>query len=293
MATERDLELLDDYLANRLSAEEKTSFEQKLRGDKDLAQEHNLQQHLVRSIQKARVNELKAMLNNVPVSPVPHGGSSILAKFAMGTIVAGAVATGVYFYVNSTESKTEIEQPVTNNEIPLNDSSANTSEAETPTISETADAEVSVPAPTKESDKTSEPTAKKPQPKTENKQPAINVFDPTTEEESEVSESNISTGKSQPASVDKSEPSIAVEIDRTSKSYAFHYQFKEGKLFLYGPFEKNLYEIMEFFNENKRTVFLYYKDNYYLLKEENDQIKPLAVISDATLIEKLKNYRTN
>ena len=48
---------------------------------------------------------------------------------------------------------------------------------------------------------------------------------------------------------------------------------------------------MEFFSDNKRTVFLFYKDSYYLLNEEDEKIKPLAPINDPTLIKKLKDYR--
>jgi hypothetical protein len=79
----------------------------------------------------------------------------------------------------------------------------------------------------------------------------------------------------------------------TDKKYNFHYQFKDDKLYLYGSFEKNLYEIMEFFSGNKRTMFLFYKDNYYLLNEEDQTVKALAPIKDQALLEKLRDYRKN
>ncbi|MEO5977632.1 MAG: hypothetical protein ABIS36_18055, partial [Chryseolinea sp.] len=60
---------------------------------------------------------------------------------------------------------------------------------------------------------------------------------------------------------------------------------------LYGVFEKNLYEIMEFFSNNKRTMFLYYKDNYYLLNEDDNNVKRLTPIKDETLLKKLQDYR--
>jgi hypothetical protein len=88
-------------------------------------------------------------------------------------------------------------------------------------------------------------------------------------------------------------PSIAVDVDRDNRKYSFNYQFKDGKLVLYGPFERNLYEILEFFSDEKRTVFLYYKNNYYLLKEDNENVKELTVINDPALIKKLKEYRGN
>jgi hypothetical protein len=88
-------------------------------------------------------------------------------------------------------------------------------------------------------------------------------------------------------------PSIAVEIDTKNKKYDFHYQFKDGKLFLYGPFENDLYEILEFFSDDKRTMFLFYQENFYLLKDDNEKLKPLGAIQDPSLIKKLKDYRKN
>ena len=82
-----------------------------------------------------------------------------------------------------------------------------------------------------------------------------------------------------------------VETDTENRRYTFHYQFKDGKVFLYGPFQKNLYEIMEFFSDDKRTVFLFYKDNFYKLEERNNGVRPLTTISDPALIKKLKEYR--
>ncbi len=115
----------------------------------------------------------------------------------------------------------------------------------------------------------------------------MDVFDPSEETESSAARPETKTSESSPLS----KSSIVVETDNSNKKYNFHYQFKNGKLYLYGTFEKNLYEIMEFFSGNKRTVFLYYKDSYYLLNEENETIKPLAPINDPSLLKKLKDYR--
>ncbi|MBA4057618.1 MAG: hypothetical protein C0490_23085, partial [Marivirga sp.] len=115
----------------------------------------------------------------------------------------------------------------------------------------------------------------------------LDVFDPS--EESDASDKVTPDGeKSKSASA----PSIIVET-QTDKRYNFHYQFKDSKLYLYGSFEKNLYEIMEFFSDNKRTMFLFYKDNYYLLNEENEKVRALSPIHDVALLKKLKDYRGN
>ena len=75
------------------------------------------------------------------------------------------------------------------------------------------------------------------------------------------------------------------------KKHGFHYQFSQGKLLLYGPFDKNLYEILEVHGDN-RSLFLFFRENYYLLNEKESQITPLKAISDGELIKRLREYRS-
>jgi hypothetical protein len=61
-------------------------------------------------------------------------------------------------------------------------------------------------------------------------------------------------------------------------------------LILYGKFDNGLYEIIEV-NGSAHSMFLYYKDYFYLLDEKQIAITPLAPINDLQLIKKLKEYR--
>jgi hypothetical protein len=83
---------------------------------------------------------------------------------------------------------------------------------------------------------------------------------------------------------------IAVDVDSSSKKYTFHYQFNKGKLMLYGSFDMTLYEILEIKGEN-HSVFMFYKDNYYLLNERQSSITTLEPIKDKALIARLSEYR--
>jgi hypothetical protein len=287
MAAERDLELLDDYLANRLDGNARSAFEQKLKTDPELKSELDLQQQFINGIKKARVAELKSILNNVPVPAIQHGGSAIAAKIVIWTVVAGIVSTGLYLYLNqpektgkTPETKTEQSQeetPVTpspeekkqpNNGSPVVSEDESSSEQKPP----------EAPKSLKKDKVKTEPAAK---------DPKIDVFDPTKEE----SENRPANEEKEPVLPQADPTDLVVEIDADNKTYTFHYQFKESKLFLYGPFEKNLYEIMEFFSEDKRTLFLFYKDDFYLLKDDNQKLKPLNTIQDPVLLKKLKEYR--
>jgi hypothetical protein len=292
MATERDFELLDDYLTNRLNAQDRSSFEQKLEADPDLKTEYRLQQRLVDGIQKARIAELKGMLNNIPVAPAGTSGTSVIGKFAIGTFVAGAVITGVYFYFNEkkeTQTPGEVHNTVQapKDETPVQEQPADRVAQDETVVKNEGKSEQRV-------EPKSEPNAKaKEDTEVVAEKRPLEVFDPSTEAEGDKPLENAGEAASKEAK--PSVNSMPVEVDRTNKKYTFHYQFKGDRLVLYGPFEKNLYEIMEFFSEDdKRTAFLYYKEGYYQLKEDaTDKIRPLLPISDQTLIKKLKEYRSN
>jgi hypothetical protein len=84
---------------------------------------------------------------------------------------------------------------------------------------------------------------------------------------------------------------MEVAIVAPDKKHTFHYQFSEGKLLLYGPFDKNLYEILEIHGEG-HAVFLFYRENYFLLDENQSAITKLEAIRDGELLRKLKQYRS-
>ncbi len=290
MASEKDLELLDQYVSNRLAPQDRTAFEKKLESDASLKNEYAIQKKVVEKIREARVKELKTMFNNVPTASLEPGGTSVITQVTLWVAVVGSLGAGLYFYLNNND-KVETKSIAKQEEVTK----------ENPPVVEPKQApKQESPAVAKEDETSKRPaeTEQEVQPKTPNdlttedepKSPAaLDVFDPTTETENPSTANPDANSTREPASAKPS--SIAVEIDRENKKYNFHYQFKEGKLHLFGAFEKNLYEIMEFFSDNKRTVFLFYKDSYYLLNEENDKIRPLAPINDPTLIKKLKDYR--
>lgn len=294
MASEKDLELLDDYISNRLQGEEKISFERKIEADSDLKNEYNLQQSVIEGIKKARIAHLKTTLNNVAVPSV--GGTSVVTKLATSLVVAGVVGTGIYFFLKGEENEKVVEQ-----EIVKKENKSEEKEPESIRIESKAQADASTIAPSidessnvkkKEAIFREKKKTEKKASSQETREPAqrkLEVFDPTEETEGNhlSKDADVTASTATPHNV-----TIAVEVDNSNKKFSFHYQFKEGKLFLYGSFEKNLYEIMEFFSDdNKRTVFLFYKENYYLLNEENQKIKPLVPITDQTLIKKLKESR--
>lgn len=299
MTDERDFELLDDYLTNRLNDQDRSAFEQKLQSDPVLQNELTLQKRLVKGIRDARVAELKSMFNNIPVSAT--GPEKTLAtKIAIGTALSFIIATAAYWYFNQDE-----RQITQSDALPQEHNIDKGNVIENPQVE--TDTGISAVKPILQKDKNqtsagtehSKPSeAKKPAPLSapqgkinqsgsDVKEPVLDVFDPAKEE----GQNEATIKKENQAGLPPKTSSLVVETDTENRRYTFHYQFKDGKVFLYGPFQKNLYEIMEFFSDDKRTVFLFYKDNFYKLEERNNGVRPLTTISDPALIKKLKEYR--
>ena len=291
MAAERDLELLDDYLANRLSAHEKVSFEQKLTSDPELQAEFNMQQELIGGIQKARVAELKAIMNNVPVSALHTTGSVVATKVVLWVAVIGVVGVGSWFLLKDKEQMPDVEKTQTESPAPVTDEKTNEQiqpDQKDPSQPHEDSPVVSDEKASSEQKPVDRPKPMKKKPTETPAEPKIEVYEPTEESENEPPPLNFDNNPKL-----SSHTEIAVEVDSKNKKYNFHYQFKDGKLFLFGPFQKDLYEILEFFSDNTKTVFLYYDNQYYLLKDNNEKLKELTPIQNDELVRKLNDYRKN
>ena len=301
MAVEKDFELLDDYLTNRLVGDDKSTFERKLDADPELKKELDIQQSLVQSIRQARINELKSMLNNVPTSAIPNETSKVV-KIISGITLACLIAAGIYFFTNKesdtlTADKTGTGTPQQSTSSPVTDNEQG--HAKTPSVTPaSASKDIEQPkadkAPVKtKADVAAQPSASAPgKTSTSPGELQFDVYVPSDEDSGNKS-AGITTDKPTASASKENKSSIVVETDNTNKKYTFHYQFKNDRLWLYGKFEKNLYEIMEFFTDNKRTIFLYYQDSFYLLEESQTKPTPLAAIADPVLLQKLKEFREN
>jgi hypothetical protein len=286
MAVEKDLELMDDYLANRMPVEERAAFEKRIEAEVDLKKEIQIQQDIVASLRNVRMAELKNMLNNVPVHNLPGSTSTVFIKVVAGVAISTLIGTSLYYFLNQPE-KQEVVAPIQNDvsktEVPQPQNEQPGALSEQPAIVEEENKKTQASNSIKK--------AKKEVPPAPVADPKIEVFDPTAELEdtsNEPSESEILTNDDIPSTF---EPSIMVTVDSTSRRHNFHYKLEEDALLLYGPFERNLFEILEFISDNKRTAFLYYKKSYYYLKE-TDKTLALTPVQDPALLNKLRQYRT-
>lgn len=279
-----NFDLIDDYVRGRLEGQEKEAFEKQLQADPSLQGEVTLQQQLIEGIKKARISELKTMLSQVPVTGAMTAGTGLSAgQIAAGVVTSAVVATSALFYF----------QPWKSNDKPAIKTEQQATETVTPKTEEPT--ELKTPEVNTEENKTVVAEPKKQVTKkvvtsaTKEARPNIQVIDPTDELTNNPSV-DAAKAKDQKDIGAVSTSQIEVETIDSNKEYSFHYQFNQGKLTLYGKFDKSLYEIIEV-NGTTHSVFLFYKDNYYLLNEKETSITPLTPIRDGQLIKKLKDYR--
>ena len=299
MASERDLELLDDYIGNRLNAQDRGAFEQQLNADPSLQSELQFQNRIADGLRTARAAELKAMLGAIPTTGLPHGGeTSLVAKVGMWVAASAVVGTGIYYYLTNTDApeqaKTDeiVQGPSTTTPTPAPGPKSEDAVNVTPKASdEQKTVQPIVKAPTKDAVKPIAPIEQKKADSSSGvkspTKPVIDAFNPAeeTEEGTSSGQSDIEA-KAKANAID-----IPVENDNSNKKYKFHYQIKDGKLTLYGPFEQTVYEVMALYSGSKVTRFLYRQDKYYLLSDENETVKPLSPINDPKLIDKLNKSR--
>ncbi len=281
-----NFELIDDYLTNRLTGEGKIAFEKQVEADPSLKADLQLQKVILESVKKARAAELKTMLQYVPV-----GGSTGIAQFSVMKMAAGIIGAGLliaalsYYFKNSGENGPNMS---TSLEYSIKKVNPNDFEPlEEPTVTTPAEEKKD------ESTKQEEKQPNKPVVRTGEKEkittskPKIELVDPTKDM---IDSDSRPLTKQQMAGSAVSSSKITVDVLSDNKKYSFHYQFSEGKLLLYGPFDKSLYEILEI-NGEAKSVFMFYQGQYYLLEEKQTKAAPLQPITDPELISKLKEYR--
>ena len=276
-----NFDLIDDYLANRLSGDEIKTFEGDMIGDPTLRSEVERQRIIIEGIRKARIGELKSMLNQVPIEGGAVLGNWSAMKVAATIGVAAIIGTGIYFYLNSSTPSIPVTPSV---EIP-SDSISPEETPEQPIVETKEGANTE----TKESAKPK--VEKKAEQKNESSivnTTKVEIADPT--EEMIADEPIDSESINLKSTITPS--AIQVKTDKTNNLYSFHYQFWEGKLFLYGPFDEALYEILEVHGD-RHALFLVFKGNYYLLDESKEDVTELTPIRDRPLIQLLKEYKSD
>lgn len=287
-----NFELIDDYLSNRLKGAEKEAFEKRMQNDPALKSDLDFQKQVIDGIRTSRALELKTMLSKVPIGGTTVSMDFSVVKMAAGLVAAGVVGSAIYFYatrgelppfekaatdLNKTTKEVQKQEPIKQDVTDVNKDSTNET---TPAVSDEKES--------KKEKKQSEPSKETEDQVKPAERPKLDVTDPS----SDVESSDVK--KEEPASnlrrSDITPSHIQVEMDSSNKKFDFHYQFAGNKLMLYGSFDRSLYEVLEI-NGDNHALFLFYKNAYYLLDENQKKVTKLEPITDASLLSKLREYR--
>ena len=275
------------YFDNELSEAEKQDFLKELEANPELKSEFEFQQQVVEGIQAARKAELKAMLDNVPVTSVGTSSTSIIYKAILGGAATILVGTGIYWYYFSSNTPAEsVQEPVT---IEYTDKEQ---------VVEIDNSDVNLEDNKIESQQNAHSEAdNKRSSKVENKPsgtPKVNMPEMPDTDDGFASKTLPEESLEVPKTVRNASVNLNSKIDvevKMKKKYDFHYQFASGKLVLYGDFDDSLFEVLELNVQDESTLYLFYKSNYYYLNDRSGEISELEAVKDEPLKEKLENLR--
>ena len=293
------------YLRGELDAATRSQYEVQLQADPVLQSELELHQELQHGlgIAKRRL-ELKQMLQNTPVS---GAGNPILHNPALQWLSAGIasiVVVGTLWMVNqpvenvatpeitkSVVKAAPVTEAVTTepSEQPLTDVVTEPA----PIVNSETNKEVAKAAPQKN---TSQPNKGANGSKTSDNEPK---FDEQGQENPINLKSEVISGagdnSNQPSMLPKSDiggtSAVSETILKSDANYNFHYQFMEGKLYLYGKFDKGLYEVIDLGGKDGKRSFLYYQNTYYQVLPGTSKVTQLSATDDKGIVASLDKLR--
>lgn len=283
--------VVEDYLNGDMSGSQKEMFETQLSSDPMLQSELSHQSEVIEGLESFRKAELKTRLAAINVNPTILGVISQSAMINSVTTVAttALIATGAYYYFDSPSMDFELDRinsvGYVLDEATLPESRIELTPVETKKISpvvitpksQIADPTVEAKVEAEENDLKEALSFNIPNSPDDIESDII----PSTEEILESNTNNLE------------ELSGVVKLDRVEieniidKKYGFHYRYLDGRLYLYGKFDKSPYEIIEINARSGKRLFFYYQDRYYKIEKATSEITAFETILDQELIKEL------
>lgn len=272
-------ELLDDYAANRMTEAERAAFEERLAADPALRDQARFQQTVADGIRQARALELKARLQRVPVSAPAVTWSGHVWRAAAAVAGTGLLVAASLYYVRSGRHiPTDTLAAEVGRKLPF-------IQPAQPQPAEEPKQETQQPAATP---KTTDGAAdNKARPAQRAIAPALAITDPTADLAEQPLPKNPATENTTGTPIAVADVSVAVHHNT---QHDFHYQFDEAGLRLYGPFDKDLFEVLEIKGAS-RTCFLFYQNTFYTLADNQKTIARLEPVTNPRLLQLLQAYR--
>ncbi len=305
--------MIGSYLEGGMSPDQMLEFENQLHTDPVLRSEFELQQDIVNSLKDFRKSQLKARLDQVPVSMSPT--VLVGVKTAAAIVLTGIIGLGSYLYFYTGDAPLEetlttqeitidenLEQATTANEIqelPVESKSKEITKEEideNSTDTEVAeDMTKSQPLTKAEASKeVVEEEVVEEEVVEEVASPVVNspkIIDPSIDET--VQEESLEMPSAALAQEELSDNPV-IEVETAKKDgELFHYRYYSGKLYLYGDFRDIPYEILELNSTNGKMLYMFYDQKYYQILDNQVELTPLQPLKDAEIIRRLEIIKEN
>jgi hypothetical protein len=298
---------IEAYLSNQMPAAQRSAFESQIATDPLLKQEVGFQQDMISAIRTHRQNALKSRLDALEIPAAEPAFYTLPAfKWAASILVASVASIGGYMYLQdqgqdlltlSPEADVVvIEAPVTSTLPFLFEEVAEPAEeSPQPALAESLDATAVAPAPATApapKQKTSSITASRLAAASEILSSEGDFIIP---EPGAVTapifnkDGNIKVPTGNIANAQVTEPLVNVDVKVINDTNeGFHYQYYNNKLFLYGNFDEQPYELLEVNTSEGKNLFMHYKGEFFKLESNALQKTPLLKIKDPKLLSELE-----
>ncbi|MEN8251406.1 MAG: hypothetical protein ABFS32_20925 [Bacteroidota bacterium] len=276
-------ERIEAYFNNDLSEIEKQNLLTEIDSNPVLKEEFEFQQDVTDGIKAYRKNELIARLDNVQIVST---GQALLVKTIAVIGIVGVGSLGTYLWLDSKDAPDK--------EITVNTEEALNSSSDKSTIAEASDTETISIDGIKGDEEINKATDNKSSIKNTRDTELPDVTIPEVKEPEIDSAVETDEDINTPGAVSESAISLTTRTDVEiviSKKYSFHYLVKDGKLTLYGDFKDSPFEIIELNTNNRIKTYLFYKDNFFELRQDRERIRPLEAVENDNLIKELQKRR--
>lgn len=303
MSETRFFRLIEAYFDGSILPNEKLLLEKQIQKDPLLKAEFELQQNIVSGIKQTRHIQLKQRLSGIEVPPVSISLIQTAAvKWLAGSIAVTTVLGSLFYWFSATNDLIiPIDLKVSQSIDLTDDQSITLSSPQVLYQKNTSEPEFI------KSKLNSNSVAKKVE--TENRtvdQSARNINRAETNSEN----NNIAIkpqallsfedeklfAENRENDIDHIKP-IAIKIAPASdtqikvlmpkEAQKYHYQYYNNKLFLYGNFSEEPYEIIELKQKGDRKLYLSYKDTVFIIMPDVSEITELQQLHDAKLLQEL------
>ncbi len=275
-------EKIDQYVLNQLNKADKAKFEELIANDNVLQNEVALQKSITKVFNQTGSAQLKARLNQVPVSMASTGNALIMKWLGAG--IAASVMTGLIIFLLPGQEKidssiTTVSHPSAINSTSQTTGAHNTQQESSTVAAKTGSEDVKTLVKSKPNSSTATPQLESYTETTDFSEVANTDL---SQEHQNVSlpSSNLSTENNKLSNL-----SVTINDNNTSEK---SYQFSGAKLTLFGDFATYPYELLELNHKGEKLLYLSYQNEFYELVWGKNNKTPLNKVTNKQTIEKLK-----